>query len=34
VVARERRRFGYRRLLVFLRREGFVLNHNHKEIFR
>ena len=26
-LARERRRFGYRRLLVFLRREGFVVNH-------
>lgn len=26
-LARERRRFGYRRLLIFLRREGFVLNH-------
>ncbi len=25
--ARERRRFGYRRLLIFLRREGFVVNH-------
>jgi putative transposase len=26
-LARERRRFGYRRLLIFLRREGFVVNH-------
>jgi hypothetical protein len=26
-----RRRFGYRRLLIFLRREGFVVNH--KRIF-
>ena len=26
-LVRERRRFGYRRLLIFLRREGFVLNH-------
>jgi putative transposase len=25
--ARARRRFGYRRLLIFLRREGFVVNH-------
>lgn len=31
-LARERRRFGYRRLLIFLRREGFVLNH--KQISR
>jgi putative transposase len=31
-LARERRRFGYRRLLVFLRREGFVVNH--KRLFR
>jgi hypothetical protein len=23
----ERRRFGYRRLLIFLRREGFIVNH-------
>jgi putative transposase len=30
--ARERRRFGYRRLLIFLRREGFVVNH--KRLFR
>ena len=28
-LARERRRFGYRRLLIFLRREGFVVNHKH-----
>jgi len=27
-LAKERRRFGYRRLLIFLRREGFVVNHN------
>jgi putative transposase len=26
-LARERRRFGYRRLLIFLRREGFAVNH-------
>jgi len=26
-LARERRRFGYRRLLIFLRREGFLVNH-------
>jgi putative transposase len=31
-IARERRRFGYRRLLVMLRREGFVVNH--KKLFR
>ena len=31
-LARERRRFGYRRLLVFLRREGFTVNH--KRLFR
>lgn len=31
-LASERRRFGYRRLLVFLRREGFVVNH--KRLFR
>ena len=31
-LARERRRFGYRRLLIFLRREGFVVNH--KRLFR
>jgi putative transposase len=31
-LARERRRFGYRRLLIFLRREGFVINH--KRLFR
>ena len=31
-LARERRRFGYRRLLVLLRREGFVVNH--KRLFR
>lgn len=28
----ERRRFGHRRLLTFLRREGFVVNH--KRLFR
>ena len=28
-LARERRRFGYRRLLIFLRREGFAVNHKH-----
>ncbi len=27
MIARERRRFGYRRLLVLLRREGHVVNH-------
>jgi putative transposase len=31
-LAKERRRFGYRRLLIFLRREGFVVNH--KRLFR
>jgi putative transposase len=31
-LARERRRFGYRRLLIFLRREGFIINH--KRLFR
>jgi putative transposase len=31
-LAKERRRFGYRRLLVLLRREGFVVNH--KRLFR
>jgi putative transposase len=31
-LARERRRFGYRRLLIFLRREGFDVNH--KRLFR
>ena len=31
-LARERRRFGYRRLYIFLRREGFVVNH--KRLFR
>jgi putative transposase len=31
-LARERRRFGYRRLLIFLRREGFAINH--KRLFR
>jgi putative transposase len=31
-LAHERRRFGYRRLLVLLRREGFVVNH--KRLFR
>jgi len=31
-IARERRRFGYRRLLIFLRREGFAVNH--KRLFR
>jgi putative transposase len=28
-LAHERRRFGYRRLLVLLRREGFIVNHKH-----
>jgi putative transposase len=32
LLARERRRFGYRRLHVLLRREGFVVNH--KRLFR
>lgn len=31
-LARERRRFGYRRLHVLLRREGFEVNH--KKLFR
>lgn len=31
-IAQERRRFGYRRLLVMLRREGLVVNH--KKLFR
>lgn len=31
-LAHERRRFGYRRLMVFLRREGLVVNH--KRLFR
>ena len=31
-LARQRRRFGYRRLHILLRREGFVLNH--KKLFR
>jgi putative transposase len=31
-LARERRRFGYRRLLILLRREGFIVNH--KRLFR
>ncbi len=31
-IARERRRFGYRRLHVLLRREGFTVNH--KRLFR
>ena len=31
-IAQERRRFGYRRLLVMLRREGLVVNH--KRLFR
>ncbi len=31
-LAAERRRFGYRRLLIFLRREGFGVNH--KRLFR
>jgi putative transposase len=31
-LAKERRRFGYRRLHIFLRREGFVVNH--KRLFR
>jgi transposase InsO family protein len=32
VLAHERRRFGYRRLHVLLRREGFIVNH--KRLFR
>jgi len=28
-LAKERRRFGYRRLLIFLRKEGFAVNHKH-----
>jgi len=31
-LAHERRRFGYRRLHIFLKREGFVVNH--KRLFR
>jgi len=31
-IAQERRRFGYRRLLVMLKREGLVVNH--KKLFR
>jgi putative transposase len=31
-IAQERRRFGYRRLLVMLRREGLLVNH--KKLFR
>lgn len=31
-IAHERRRFGYRRLHVLLRREGYVVNH--KRLFR
>lgn len=31
-LARERRRFGYRRLILYLRAEGFVINH--KRLFR
>jgi putative transposase len=31
-LAHERRRFGYRRLHVLLRREGFLVNH--KRLFR
>ncbi len=31
-IAHERRRFGYRRLHVLLRREGYVINH--KQLFR
>ena len=31
-LTRKRRRFGYRRLLIFRRREGFVVNH--KRLFR
>ncbi len=31
-LAGERRRFGYRRLLILLRREGLTLNH--KKLFR
>ena len=31
-LAQERRRFGYRRLHIFLRREGYVVNH--KRLFR
>ncbi len=32
VIAHERRRFGYRRIHVMLRREDFVVNH--KRLFR
>jgi hypothetical protein len=29
ILAHVRRRFGYRRLHVLLRREGFIVNHKH-----
>jgi putative transposase len=32
VIAQERRRFGYRRLHVLLKREGYLINH--KKVFR
>jgi len=32
VLARERHRFGYSRMLILLRREGFVVNH--RRLFR
>lgn len=31
-IAQERRRFGYRRLHVLLKREGYVINH--KKVFQ
>ncbi|MET4221985.1 transposase InsO family protein [Bradyrhizobium sp. LB14.3] len=31
-IAQERRRFGYRRLHVLLKREGYLINH--KKLFR
>jgi len=31
-LAHERRRFGYRRLTLMLRREGFLVNHNGSTI--
>jgi len=30
-LAEERKRFGYRRLHILLRREGLVINHKHTE---
>jgi putative transposase len=33
-LAHERRRFGYRRLHVLLRREGFAVNHKRFRLYR